>query len=218
MRVLIDGMDLTGKTTLAWRLVEALRAAGIPAERRAGPLVPGRVSAWTRAAYRRSAPGAASVSWGYAASAAVDALLAHDPADKVVVQEVGPEHAAAFAASFGHAGPEGLIDALRPWWPRFDLSVCLRASLPTLQARYRLRDRNDAVDTMLFTAPDRFMEIEQRLADRMRGSGAMLLRTDDLTPSELVDAVRPWAEDLWWARRAAQLREQRRAPLLSMAL
>lgn len=211
MRVLVDGMDLTGKTTLAWRLVEELRANGVPAVRQVGPVVPSGLSRWTQRAYRRHAPGSAPVSWGYAACAAVDALLGDDGAEVLVVQEVGPDHAAAFAEAFGRLLPARLIDALRPWWPRWDFAVNLRARLPTLQARYRLRDRNDAVDTLLFTDTERFMAIEDRLSKRMHDRGAMTLQTDGLTPSELVQAVRPWVEDAWWARQATRLRAERRA-------
>lgn len=189
MRVLIDGMDLSGKSTLAQGLTEALNRLGIPARRNVGGLHAGRATAMAQAAYRARPPGDGAVAWAFFASALSDAIFGPASPGEVLVQEAYTDHSVAFAEAFGHRGVSLALRALRPALPRFDLIVYLGASLETRRRRYQSRPKNDAVDAMLLTDPERFQAIDDRLRALLTRRGALIIETDGLCASEVLAAT-----------------------------
>jgi dTMP kinase len=190
MRILIDGMDLSGKTTLAKALVAALQEAGIQARRNVGGLHKGWIDALAQRTYRWCRPGSALVSWLFAATALVDALRARRPAPgTVLVQEAYAEHTIAFAEGFGRRAAAWLVRRLRHWLPRFDLIVHLQADRETRERRFHGRGRNDAVDRLIFAAPDRFDSIGRRLKALLEAESCLALDTDRLSPAEVLAKV-----------------------------
>lgn len=190
MRILVDGMDLSGKSTLTCGLVDALRADGWVVCRSVGGLHKGvchRIAAW---AYRRLPAGSVWVSWAFVAVVVADILRARRGREgECVVHEAYAAHTVAFARGFGHRGPAAVLLALRPLWPRFDLVVSLRASLRTRRARYAERPGNDAIDAMIWSAPARFAAIDRALGVLLRADGGLELYTDALRPEQVLGVV-----------------------------
>jgi thymidylate kinase len=72
-------------------------------------------------------------------------------------------------------------------FPRFDKALFLTASLPERERRLRSRDKNDLHDLMAFRKPEKFLAIERRLAELVRSwEGGLVLDTDGLTAAEVV--------------------------------
>lgn len=187
MRVLIDGLDLSGKSTLAASLAEALLAAGLPVRRSVGGLHKGmadRVAGWL---YRRLPPGSALVSWAFALALWADRRARPEAA--VVVHEAHAAHAIAFAEGFGQRLPAALLRRLRPRLPRFDLVIYLGARPLTRYRRYLGRPRNDAVDAALLADPARLERIDARLASLLAEDGAWRIDTDELDADEILERV-----------------------------
>jgi thymidylate kinase len=189
MRILVDGMDLSGKTTLAKALVAALQARGIAARRNVGGLHKGWLDAFAQWAYRRCRPGSVLVSWLFAGVMLADALRARHRASEVVMQEAYAEHTIAFAEGFGRRAPAWVVRALRRWLPRFDRIVVLTAGHQERVRRFGARGQNDAVDALLLAEPWRLGAIEHRLRALLAGPRTLWLDTDRLGPRQVLDLV-----------------------------
>ncbi|GAA2254409.1 hypothetical protein GCM10010232_49350 [Streptomyces amakusaensis] len=153
LRVLVDGVDMAGKTTLVRALVAELEHRGVPAVRHRGmlaglhplqPLLRQLSSArqpdswWTTTAY---------VFGGFLLDSLFVRLLPPRPRGRVIVQDSYGDRTVAF----GMAGGPYLAAALALRWPRafarFDLAVFLHASPQARAARIGLgRDHIDARD------------------------------------------------------------------------
>ncbi|GHE14815.1 hypothetical protein [Streptomyces alanosinicus] len=152
MRILVDGLDLSGKTTLVSALTTEFAARGRPAARHRGmlaahhplrpllkklPLVKQPDSAFITTAFLTA---------GYA----LDALLVKvDPPVRdgtLVIQDGYADRTAAF----GMAGGPYLAAVLALRWPRlfapFDVAVYLHAPAEVRAARLATREKADAVD------------------------------------------------------------------------
>ncbi|MFJ7905212.1 hypothetical protein ACIQ6V_32800 [Streptomyces sp. NPDC096198] len=152
MRILVDGLDLSGKTTLVTTLIDTLAARRIPAVRHRGmlaehhplerllkrlPLAHQSQSSLITGAY---------LFGGFA----LDAVLVHvDPprtSGAVLIQEGYVDRTTAV----GLAGGPYLPAALAMWASRcfatFDLAVFLHASPAVRRARLQTRDRVDVGD------------------------------------------------------------------------
>jgi dTMP kinase len=152
MRVLIEGLDLTGKTTLSLAVAAEFTRRGRPAVRHRGMLT-GRHPA--RAALRRlplvRQPDSAFVTTsyllaGYVLDGALIRAARTGPAASVVVQDGYADRMVAY----GMAGGPYLAAALALRWPRvfasFDVAVYLHAPRQTRAARLAGREGADRVD------------------------------------------------------------------------
>lgn len=188
MRVLIDGMDLSGKSTLCRGLVERLQRAGVPARRNLGGLTHGAAHRFTQRAWRQRPPGDGLVGWGFVASALTDALTRPEPPG-VIVQEAYAQHTIALAEGFGHPAVSRAMRALAPALPHFDHLFYLGATLETRRARYVTRGVNDGMDALIFEDPARFSRIEARLRGLMLEAGAKVIETDALDAEAVLERV-----------------------------
>ncbi len=193
MRVLIDGMDLSGKSSLACALVEQLKADGIVACRSVGGLHKGRVDALAQRVYRRSPPGSRAVTWAFVAVVVVDVVFGRRSRG-IVVHEAHAAHTVAFARGFGARVAPRLLAGLRPLWPRFDLVISLRARADTRRARFSARAANDAIDAMLFTDPGRFASIDADLGALLESQRALVISTDEVDVRGIAAWVRAVVE------------------------
>ena len=152
LRILVDGLDMSGKTTLTEAIVAALAACGISAQRHRGMLAEHHpLEQWLHRTFplvRQPASSAVTTAW--LAGFAVDALLSRvdppQPAGTVMVQDGYVDRAAAFSM----AGGPYLAGCLALRWPRvfasFDLAVYLHAPTETRAARLAMRSDPDAND------------------------------------------------------------------------
>jgi dTMP kinase len=152
MRVLIDGLDLSGKTTLTAALAAELQARGRtvtvhrgfladrhPARRllKKLPLVRQPDSTLVTTAY---------LSAGYVLDSLLVRTRACEPAGTVLIQDGYVDRTVAF----GMAGGPYLAAVLALRWPRvfapFDVAVYLHAPADARRARLGVRETPDAVD------------------------------------------------------------------------
>lgn len=152
MRVLVDGLDLSGKTTLVTALATELEARGQQVAQHRGLLA-------TRHPARRllkklplvRQPDSALVTGAY--------LLAGYVLDGVLVRAAAPELPGSVliqdgyvdrTVAFGMAGGPYLSAVLALRWPRlfapFDVAVYLHAPAAVRRTRLGLREKPDAVD------------------------------------------------------------------------
>lgn len=152
MRVLVDGLDLSGKTTLVTALATELEGRGHPVTRHRGLLAtchPARRALKRLPLVRQ--PDSALVTGAY--------LLAGYVLDGVLVRAVAPEARDTVliqdgyvdrTVAFGMAGGPYLTAALALRCSRlfasFDVAVYLHAPAEVRRARLGLRERPDAVD------------------------------------------------------------------------
>ncbi|MFJ3762554.1 hypothetical protein [Streptomyces sp. NPDC090080] len=152
MRVLIDGLDLSGKTTLTAALATELAARGRTVAKHKGFLAdrhPARRALKKLPLVRQ--PDSTLVTTAYlTAGYLVDSLLtrtaAPEPPGTVLIQDGYVDRTVAF----GMAGGPYLSAALALRWPRlfapFDLAVYLTAPAEVRRNRLGARETPDAVD------------------------------------------------------------------------
>jgi thymidylate kinase len=151
-RILVDGLDLSGKTTLTRAIIAALAERGIHAQRHRGMLAEHHpLEQWLHRRFplvRQPESGAVTTAW--LAGFALDGLLSRvdppRPAGTVMVQDGYADRTVAF----GMAGGPYLAACLALRWPRvfasFDLAVYLHAPAEARAARLAVRQDPDAND------------------------------------------------------------------------
>ena len=190
MRILIDGMDLSGKTTLARRLTRRLQDRGLRVHHTRLTLHDGLHARLARMAYRTLPPGHLLGAWAFALAAVVDRIVDAAPQASphdVHIHEAHAAHTVAYAAGFGHRRTAALLHAARRLWPRFDHTLLLTAHHATRRARLAARPENNANDMLLEQEPARFQSIDDRLRALLVALGATVIDTDDL---DLVEVER----------------------------
>ncbi|ROR42992.1 hypothetical protein [Kitasatospora cineracea] len=197
MRILVDGLDMSGKTTLVATLIKTLETRGVTAVRHRGmlaehhPIEPllKRLPLVRQA--RSSAITAAFLVGGYA----LDGLLVHldppAPTDAVIIQDGYADRTIAF----GLAGGPYLTAALALWASRvfatFDVAVYLHAS-PRVRGE-RMAERADVDEA------DRRSVQDEHFAARFNASllnfvgrrhrTLLVFDTAEHTPEEIAEQV-----------------------------
>jgi thymidylate kinase len=151
-RILVDGLDMSGKTTLTGAIIDALAGRGIPAMRHRGMLAERHpLEQWLHRRFPLvRQPESSLVTTAWLAGFALDGLLSRAdpprPAGTVMVQDGYADRTVAF----GMAGGPYLAACLALRWPRvfapFDLSVYLHAPAEARAARLAVRRNPDAND------------------------------------------------------------------------
>ena len=151
-RILVDGLDMSGKTTLTRAIVAALAERGIPAQRHRGMLAGHHpLEQWLHRRFPLvRQPESAAVTTAWLAGFALDGILSRvdppQPAGTVMVQDGYADRTAAF----GMAGGPYLAACLALRWPRvfasFDLAVYLHAPAEARAARLAVRQDPDIND------------------------------------------------------------------------
>lgn len=151
-RILVDGLDMSGKTTLTRAIIAALAGRGIPAQRHRGMLAGHHpLEQWLHRSFplvRQPESGAVTTAWltGFALDGLLSRVDPPRPAGTVLVQDGYADRTVAF----GMAGGPYLAACLALRWPRvfasFDLSVYLHAPAEARAARLAVRENPDAND------------------------------------------------------------------------
>jgi len=152
VRILVDGLDLSGKTTLVSTLIDTLSHYGVAAVRHRGMLAEHhpleRTLKRLPLAYqsRSSLITGAYLVGGYA----LDAVLVHvDPprtGGAVLVQEGYADRTMAVGLAGGPYLPAVLAMWASRWFATFDVAVFLHASPAVRSARLDARERMDSGD------------------------------------------------------------------------
>jgi thymidylate kinase len=151
-RILVDGLDMSGKTTLTSAIIDALAEHGIAALRHRGMLAEHHpLEQWLHQAFPLvRQPESSAVTTAWLAGFALDGLLSRvdppKPAGTVMVQDGYADRTVAF----GMAGGPYLTACLALRWPwvfaSFDLAVYLHAPAEARAARLAVRPDPDAND------------------------------------------------------------------------
>ena len=151
-RILVDGLDMSGKTTLTRAVIAALAERGIPAQRHRGMLAGHHpLEQWLHRRFplvRQPESAAVTTAWlaGFALDGILSRVVPPRPAGTVMVQDGYADRTAAF----GMAGGPYLAACLALRWPQvfasFDLAVYLHAPAEARAARLAVRQDPDAND------------------------------------------------------------------------
>jgi thymidylate kinase len=152
LRILVDGLDMSGKTTLTSAIIDALAGQGMAAMRHRGMLAEHHpLEQWLHRRFPLVLqPKSSAVTTAWLAGFALDGLLSRvdppQPAGTVMVQDGYADRTVAF----GMAGGPYLVACLALRWPRvfapFDLAVYLHAPAEARAARLAVRQDPDAND------------------------------------------------------------------------
>lgn len=152
MRILVDGLDLSGKTTLVGTLIDTLAARRVPAVRHRGMLAEHhpleRLLKRLPLAYQSQSSliTGSYLFGGYA----LDAALVHiDPPrtdGAVLIQEGYVDRTMAVGLAGGPYLPAALAMWASRWFATFDLAVFLHASPAVRRTRMEKRERVDSGD------------------------------------------------------------------------
>ncbi|MEU7022342.1 hypothetical protein ABZ990_17010 [Streptomyces sp. NPDC046203] len=197
MRVLIDGLDLSGKTTLTAALAAELEARGRTVVEHRGFLSdrhPARRLLKQLPLVRQ--PDSTLVTTAYlTAGYLLDSLLvrtrAAEPANTVLIQDGYVDRTVAF----GMAGGPHLAAVLALRWPRvfapFDVAVYLHAPADTRRARLGTRQTPDAVDIRGVQDPEFAATFTAMLTQGMgrRHRKLLILDTSAHDPKEMATAI-----------------------------
>lgn len=195
--ILVEGLDLAGKSTLIRGLVRRFYALGWAVRVSHGDLCPDNpVARVTRSMMRRDpdftpAEGAPL----FLASHLWDQRNFQAPSGpyEVHIQDSCALRSLAFERVVGEEfycrKLEQVVDAL----PSFDAAYLLTASIKNRRERYLGREKNDLHDAFMLRDPVRFSRIDSELlrlgASRYK---ANLISTDEFTPQALLDLV--WSD------------------------
>ncbi|MFJ4191904.1 hypothetical protein [Kitasatospora sp. NPDC089509] len=198
MRILVDGLDMSGKTTTVQTLISLLDDCGIPAVRHRGmlaqhhPVEPllKRLPLVRQA--ESSAITAAFLAGGYALDAALVRLDPPRTGDAVLIQDGYVDRTLAF----GMAGGPYLTAALglwaARWFARFDVAVYLHARPEVRRARMESRDKVDFADRRSVedeAFATRFNAALLHGVGRRHGSRLLVFDTAEHRPEEIAERV-----------------------------
>ncbi|MFG2697207.1 hypothetical protein [Kitasatospora sp. NPDC048407] len=148
--VLVDGMDLTGKTTLTRLLVEELQTTGLRVLHHRGCLAEHHPQRrWLERTVPGHRPASSRLNAAFIASAILDGPLPgvlDDTRLDVIVQESYVDRAVAYGVAAGNWPAARWATRHPELFPRFDLALITRAAHAVRLRRMAGRTRADGVD------------------------------------------------------------------------
>jgi len=191
--ILVEGLDLAGKSTL----IEGLRAhytqAGNLVRVLNGQFCEKNPAAQVARELVRWDEGFGGVEAGslFLSTMLWDARHFVPPAKgEVHLQDSCWLRTLAFEQLYGSAPLARMMEQQGRRFPRFAQAVFLTASLEERERRLRSRAHNDLHDLMAFRKPEKFLAIEQRLRElAVEWEFAIVIETDGLTPLQILQAV-----------------------------
>jgi thymidylate kinase len=149
MRILVDGIDLAGKSTIAAGLARAL---SLPHRRGPGGVL-GRVAGARHARGERGA----LTTWLFVAAAALD--------DRQGVIEIGVDHTIALAELLGRPLAARAAAEVAACQPDFDAVIYVACDEDERRRRLAARATPDALDRLIVEDPSRARALEQHLRE-----------------------------------------------------
>jgi thymidylate kinase len=168
--ILVEGLDLAGKSTLVRNLAAELARRGIPVRVSRNALCPGNPIAALADQVRRD-PQAGVLETGslFLAAHLWDARHFASPPDGVIhLQDSCWLRTLAYNCDHGTPGIPDLLRAAIPSFPRFDAAVFLTAGIAERQRRLAQREceqpgSNDAGNHLVRSNPQGFLRLEEML-------------------------------------------------------
>ncbi len=189
-RILVEGVDLVGKTTLVHGLVAALKERGLDARRNAGPLYPGLIARMATRRYRSGRdPRAPVQTWLFVGAAWHDVLRADTRGHgAILVQEAGIDHTIALARALGRPVAAAAATAAAAWTPGFDATILVTCNLATRRTRLASRPHADALDRLLVDDPTAATMLETELHARVSARANLLILDSAAAPPDVLVA------------------------------
>ena len=187
--ILVEGLDLAGKSTLIQNLAGQLR----PVRVRNGQFCPDNPSGKVARELVRWDEGFGGVEAGalFLSSMLWDARhFQPAPQGEVHLQDSCWLRTLAFEQLYGSAELARLMEEQGRRFPRFERAFFLSASLEERERRIRSRPQNDLHDLMAFRKPEKFLAIERRLKELViEWESGVSIETDGLSPDQVLNQV-----------------------------
>lgn len=192
--VLVEGLDLAGKSTLIEGLAQHYREQGWSVTVSHGDLCPENPVARVTREMMRWDPGFTPQEGGplFLASHLWDLRNFRRPQGErtIHIQDSCALRSLAFEKVVGRPHFVELFEDVVRRLPRFDAAFVLTASLQTRRGRFETRQLNDLHDQFMFKDPVRFSQVDSELLHlSVKEMGARIVSTDELNPNEVLDVV-----------------------------
>lgn len=203
--LLIEGLDLAGKSTAVHGVMRALQEAGHQVRLCRNALtVDNPIHAQADAARMANVLDRATIGGLYVAAHALDLVgYASQSHSGFQLQDSSWLRCLALHRTLARQEPTGssahvvaALLALRPLAPRFRRAVFLRASISARAHRLRRREREapasvDEMDRWVLTDPDRFLAVEEALRRCVYQASDLVVEIDttDLSPADVVSSI-----------------------------
>jgi thymidylate kinase len=185
-RVLIEGPDLSGKSTLVAQLTGELRRRGWTVTAAKGKVCSSPAAQLLSRVKPNRHPHSTLLNAGYLGAALLDHLyLRRPPADTIAITEGYVDRSIAYGIAQRLGLPASV--ALRHAWlfPTFDLAILLTASLQTRRTRMACRPNPSRIDDLSIQSHFRFLAA-YRLVFR-RHANRLLIDTSRCTANETLE-------------------------------
>ena len=190
MRILIEGIGLSGCQSLGDGLVQQLARRGRMVDAGSDGKAVGWLNRLSGYVLRNFHPESVLLAWTLVLSYSVELFRPRPLGGGVIHIQVGyVDQAIALCETFGHRLPAALLRVMARWLPRFDKEVYLTASHLERMRRYLRKPVNNPMGRLVLTEPDHMLELDQRLSERMSARGVEVLATDGLDTDDVLDAV-----------------------------
>ncbi|WP_316169874.1 hypothetical protein [Bradyrhizobium sp. SZCCHNS2017] len=158
LRLLIDGPDLSGKTTLAQRLKEELEERGWKVVAAKGRINPGATPGLLTKFNPNNHPDSALLNAAYIANALFDWFRLRDaPAGTIFITEGYVDRSIAYGLARRLSWVARLAARASRLFPGFDLAILVTADRPTRTMRMSLRRRPSRIDSRAIESHYRFL-------------------------------------------------------------
>ncbi|GMU52173.1 MAG: hypothetical protein AMXMBFR33_13190 [Candidatus Xenobia bacterium] len=189
MMLLVEGLDLAGKSSLVPELARRFEKQGLEVRLARNCLCPdnpvAREADRLRQDLERDPDRAAML---FVAAHMWDAAHFVLPGPgQVHLQDSCWLRTLAWEEWHGRAELAALLRQATKFFPRFDQTIYLTASLPERQRRYFLRRKNDCGDRLVLDAPEEFARLEACLRREAGHLGAVTLDNSQLTIAQTQD-------------------------------
>lgn len=200
--ILVEGLDLAGKSTLIKRLQSHYQKAGWKVTVSHGDLCPENPVAKVTRDMMRWDPDFTPAEGGplFLASHLWDLRNFRRPTaeNEVHIQDSCALRSLAFEKVVGRPHFVDLFQDVVNRLPRFDAAFVLTASLSTRRRRYQTRELNDLHDQFMFKDPVSFSRIDSELLHlAVKHTGARLVETDEMNADEVLNTVLHSIENRW---------------------
>jgi thymidylate kinase len=206
--ILVEGLDLAGKSTLVSGLEKRLASRGWQVKVRHGDLCEGNPVAKVTRQMMRWDPGFKPSEGAplFLASHLWDQRNFEPPrrASAVHLQDSCALRSLAFERVLGQEFYAQRLEEVVDRLPVFDAAYVLTASLKNRKERFQRREENDLHDSFMLSDPVRFSRVDSELLRLgVEKCGAKLVCTDDFDAEQLLDFV--WGDlqgKLGWNERS----------------
>lgn len=187
--VLIEGMDLAGKTETTKRVVAELRRRGRSVVHRRNFLTERNLVGALADEHRRDGGENARVGAYYVGAYITDLVAFERPRDTLHLQESCWLRGIALHSVMSGSALPAIWHAIAHFGPRFDAAVFLTASIDARRARYAWRAANDALDRLAFDDAATFRAIDERLLRLVREQSEHMIDIDTDTADPATTAM-----------------------------